>query len=669
MEDSPIHQLDSAAELVQSVLSSVHAEFTSWNNAYCERALSTLASPSPKTQGSYRFLPDTSSKVCIPDPSSSKIVDDTPVPTCSLRALRTSYSQDGCRLETPIYLDTYDISTPLSPHPPYEFCAPVARNLFKGDDDDNMPFIPYADDPSFDQVDHTRCYDSFSWQNDVDPDWEVIVLEAAYRLHAQHHLSYREIDECGVFPLKLYSSPGRPGLFSVSRRRDRLDWGGSSIPPSYSFLSTPPPPRSNLRRRLGGMNALLCPNISCVEPLCSVHVEVNTMPPPKEATLSLAEINSRVKERCGNECFLDVEVGQNPLLHMPISAWTPDDIDSLKVMVEIAPELTTCELAELCFKPCREVMHYRSQLSPDSDGHVRQNQQTEDTRDRQRVPELRVAHSASAPISIGPCEHSGPCDISANCPCFNSQAHCDRRCRCPGTCNRRWRGCRCSSSGSNHNKTRSKFRTKVTVTTAAATNILCASAKKCACFEAGRECDPELCTGCRCRDPDTTCRNSQIWRGERKELETRRSSWGLGAFLLEPAKTGDLIIEYIGELIYEPTFDSRGELADHRGRSYVFGLNDTLSLDSSFLGNQARFIDHPSSSSSGRAPVVGASGDGVRERGQKQGARTREKNCLACIRLVNGEHRIGIYASRDIEAGAEVLIDYGSSFFTRQMFQ
>jgi histone-lysine N-methyltransferase EZH2 len=32
----------------------------------------------------------------------------------------------------------------------------------------------------------------------------------------------------------------------------------------------------------------------------------------------------------------------------------------------------------------------------------------------------------------------------------------------------------------------------------------------------------------------------------------------LGAFLLEPAKQGDLIVEYIGELIYEETFDSRG---------------------------------------------------------------------------------------------------------------
>ncbi|KAF8631568.1 hypothetical protein AX15_002319 [Amanita polypyramis BW_CC] len=33
------------------------------------------------------------------------------------------------------------------------------------------------------------------------------------------------------------------------------------------------------------------------------------------------------------------------------------------------------------------------------------------------------------------------------------------------------------------------------------------------------------------------------------------------------------------------------------------------------------------------------------------------------VSLVNGEHRIGIVASRGLEAGEELLMDYGETFF------
>lgn len=87
----------------------------------------------------------------------------------------------------------------------------------------------------------------------------------------------------------------------------------------------------------------------------------------------------------------------------------------------------------------------------------------------------------------------------------------------------------------------------------------CVKVKRCSCLEARRECDPELCVKCGCRDPETsTCGNSQIQQGHFKKLEVKESRWGAGVFLLEPAKQGELIVEYVGELIYEMTFDSRG---------------------------------------------------------------------------------------------------------------
>jgi SET domain-containing protein len=37
------------------------------------------------------------------------------------------------------------------------------------------------------------------------------------------------------------------------------------------------------------------------------------------------------------------------------------------------------------------------------------------------------------------------------------------------------------------------------------------------------------------------------------------------------------------------------------------------------------------------------------------------------VKLVNGEHRIGIYALKDLEAGAELWMNYGPKFFSKPM--
>jgi histone-lysine N-methyltransferase EZH2 len=33
------------------------------------------------------------------------------------------------------------------------------------------------------------------------------------------------------------------------------------------------------------------------------------------------------------------------------------------------------------------------------------------------------------------------------------------------------------------------------------------------------------------------------------------------------------------------------------------------------------------------------------------------------VKLVNGEHRIGIYSTQNLESGSELWIDYGPEFF------
>ncbi|TFY80287.1 hypothetical protein EWM64_g3723 [Hericium alpestre] len=132
------------------------------------------------------------------------------------------------------------------------------------------------------------------------------------------------------------------------------------------------------------------------------------------------------------------------------------------------------------------------------------------------------------------------------------------------------------------------------------------------------------------------CQNCALQWREAKVVEVRVGRWGLGLHLLEPVKSGSLVIEYVGEIILPATMASRDDVSRHRGRNYVFGLNETYAVDAGIAGNPARYINH---------------------------APEEEANCKAHVYLVNGEHRIGIFAARDIEVGEELLLFYGTEFF------
>ncbi|THG98885.1 hypothetical protein EW026_g3363 [Hermanssonia centrifuga] len=93
--------------------------------------------------------------------------------------------------------------------------------------------------------------------------------------------------------------------------------------------------------------------------------------------------------------------------------------------------------------------------------------------------------------------------------------------------------------------------------------------------------------------------------------------------------------EYKGELIFPPTLNTRDKVAKHRGRSYVYALNAEYDNDGSYAGNESRFFNH---------------------------AKGQKTNCAVTIKVVNGEHRIGVYAKRNIPAGTELFLDYGPEF-------
>jgi histone-lysine N-methyltransferase SETD1 len=108
----------------------------------------------------------------------------------------------------------------------------------------------------------------------------------------------------------------------------------------------------------------------------------------------------------------------------------------------------------------------------------------------------------------------------------------------------------------------------------------------------------------------------------KKPVKFARSAihnWGL--YAMENISAGDMIIEYVGEIIRQQVADMREKkyLKSGIGSSYLFRIDDSTVIDATKRGGIARFINHSCT-----------------------------PNCTAKIIKVEGSKRIVIYALRDI---------------------
>jgi hypothetical protein len=210
-----------------------------------------------------------------------------------------------------------------------------------------------------------------------------------------------------------------------------------------------------------------------------------------------------------------------------------------------------------------------------------------------------------------PCSCKGPCH--EGCPCFGDLNFCEKFCGCdPKKCNNRFPGCRCRDERGRRCLT-----------------------KNCPCMAAGRECDPDLCGGCiptlaGAHAPGTQCNNFRLRLNQKHRVLMGRSKvQGWGAFLQSSAVKDEYIGEYCGELIDQKEADRRGRVYDHDDNSYLFNLNLKWVIDARHKGNKLRFANHSS-----------------------------EANCRAEIMMVDGDHRVAIFANRNIAPGEELFYDY-----------
>ncbi|KAJ8494804.1 hypothetical protein ONZ45_g13108 [Pleurotus djamor] len=151
------------------------------------------------------------------------------------------------------------------PTPAYESCLPLDINRHIGDDPEDMGYFPFADDPSFDlkRYAHEYKYD-FAWMSDsnLDPELELLVLEAARRLHINHGLSIAQIDDTGILVHAL--QPTQPqyakfGMLLKATQRDYPEFQPQLNPFTFSdyFDSKDVTPRATFRNQLSFLRNLV----------------------------------------------------------------------------------------------------------------------------------------------------------------------------------------------------------------------------------------------------------------------------------------------------------------------------------------------------------------------------------------------------------------------------
>lgn len=110
---------------------------------------------------------------------------------------------------------------------------------------------------------------------------------------------------------------------------------------------------------------------------------------------------------------------------------------------------------------------------------------------------------------------------------------------------------------------------------------------------------------------------------ERFVVRRSRPGMGLGLFAMTPIKKGDFLLEYTGRRI--PT-----SYADTLKTRYLFEIDQEWTIDGSDTSNTARYINH---------------------------------SCHPNSECEVEDGQIHIYATRNIQEGEEITMDYGDEYF------
>ncbi|XP_066993147.2 histone-lysine N-methyltransferase ash1 [Anabrus simplex] len=145
------------------------------------------------------------------------------------------------------------------------------------------------------------------------------------------------------------------------------------------------------------------------------------------------------------------------------------------------------------------------------------------------------------------------------------------------------------------------------------------------------ECSPQLCP---CRD---LCSNQRIqkheWAPGLEKFMTKDKGWGVKTKYA--IKSGEFILEYVGEVVSEKEFKDRmASRYVSDTHHYCLNLDGGLVIDGHRMGGDGRFVNH-----------------------------SCEPNCEMQKWSVNGLFRMALFALRDIQPHEELSYDYNFSLF------
>lgn len=176
-----------------------------------------------------------------------------------------------------------------------------------------------------------------------------------------------------------------------------------------------------------------------------------------------------------------------------------------------------------------------------------------------------------------PCYHPGEA-CGDLCPC-REIGNCEIFCGCTKDCAIRFQGCSCKPGK-------------------------CTDINSCACLKNNRECNPELCKGCRCeidfklakkrKLKTPVCPNTVILYKHRPRLLLGKSSIcdGMGIFAGQSFEKGDFVGEYVGEMIEYFEGDLRGIIYNDLGCSYMFDYEEENVSESYLFSLLIMFCRH-----------------------------------------------------------------------------
>ncbi|XP_030528211.1 histone-lysine N-methyltransferase ASHH3-like isoform X2 [Rhodamnia argentea] len=136
-------------------------------------------------------------------------------------------------------------------------------------------------------------------------------------------------------------------------------------------------------------------------------------------------------------------------------------------------------------------------------------------------------------------------------------------------------------------------------------------------------------SGCKC---GSSCINKPFQNRPMKKMKlVQTEKCGSGIVADEDIKQGEFVIEYVGEVIDDKTCEERLWSMKHRGETnfYLCEINRDMVIDATYKGNKSRYINHSCS-----------------------------PNTEMQKWIIDGETRIGIFATRDIKKGEHLTYDY-----------